>query len=292
MFEKYETLYKRHRTQEPQTAFAHFYPIGGDYDEPFNIVARQTVDGIDSWHFQQQRFKAKHPYSVPKLKNYLNYTFKRLCELERFGTGQYFKFSSDGEWVAFNTGLSNLHSADLLATFQRYKPRPGAEERVTPDWVFKGCYTPSERQYRDKFGTDVPDIAWYSLDSRDFIFDTSYHLGNDVFDHLFDRAKERAGLPNSPDEVVRTYLRGALAGIVPKIKRNYKVAIPVYYVEEKRMQMLLPFPSANDVNDVSSFLVERDDATKSYSIKTIFDLDQAFFSARLITRPDKDWLNP
>ena len=99
-------------------------------------------------------------------------------------------------------------------------------------------------------------------------------------------------MPNFPDEVVRNYLRGALENLIPKIRRNYKVAIPVFYVEEQRMQLLLPFSSASNVNEVSCFLVERDDALRTYRIKTIFDLDHAYFSARLITRPDRDWLNP
>jgi hypothetical protein len=123
--------------------------------------------------------------------------------------------------------------------------------------------------------------------------DTSYQLDKDAFDHLFERAKERAGLPNAPDEAVRNYLRGAIENLVPKITRNYKVAIPVYYVEEKRMQLLLPFlPATGDPNNCSCFLVERDDDQHCYRLKTIFDLDQAYFSARLITRPDKEWLNP
>ena len=83
-----------------------------------------------------------------------------------------------------------------------------------------------------------------------------------------------------------------MENLIPKIKRNYKVAIPVYYVEERRMQLLLPFFSAGNANDVSCFLIDRDDATRTYRLKTIFDLDHAYFSARLITRPDKDWLDP
>jgi uncharacterized protein DUF3825 len=71
-----------------------------------------------------------------------------------------------------------------------------------------------------------------------------------------------------------------------------KIAIPVCYVEEKRMQLLLPLVSVSNASDVSCFLVEREDTHKCYHLKTIFDLDQAYFSARLITRPDKDWLNP
>lgn len=289
----YESLFKLYRDQPIDSVFAHFYPIGGDYDEPFAIVARATVDGIDAWHFQQERFKDKYAnQKLPKLRNYLNYTFRRLVELGQGDPDRFFVTSSDGEWITFNTGLQNAHGSDLMAVFNAYKPRADVPARRAPDWVFKGCYTPNDRKYHSHFGSKVPDIAWYSIDSRDFVFDTSYGLEKEVFDHLFERAKERAGLPNVPDEVVRNYLRGAMENLVPKIRRNYKVAIPVYYVEEKRMQMLLPFNSASNASDTSCFLVERDDAAKMYRLKTIFDLDHAYFSARLITRPDKDWLNP
>lgn len=289
----YQSLYKAHREQPLDTVFAHFYPIRGDYDEPFNIVARATIDGIDAWHFHQERFRAKYAHqALPKLRNYLNYTFQRLVVLEDGEPGRYFKTSADGDWITFNTGLQNAHGSDLLAVFQRYQQRDPSNPRPAPDWVFKGCYTVNDRNYHTHFGNALPDIAWYSLDSRDFIFDTTYQLERDVFDHLFERAKERAGLPNVSDDVVRNYLRGALENLIPKIRRNYKVAIPVYYVEEKRMQLLLPFHSATNANDVSCFLVDRDDTNKMYRLKTIYDLDHAYFAARLITRPDKDWLNP
>jgi hypothetical protein len=44
--------------------------------------------------------------------------------------------------------------------------------------------------------------------------------------------------------------------------------------------------------DMACFLVDRDDANNCYHIKTILDLDKAYFAARLLTRPDKEWLNP
>ena len=289
----YESLFRRHKAQLPESVFAHSYPLNDDYDEPLKIIARATIDGYDAWSFRQERFKVKHPYTdVPKLKNYLDYTFVRHIELEQANPGKHFIFSDAQDWVCFNTGLQTQHAADLMATFQRYVPKAGGPNKPVADWVYKGCYTPTETRYRNKFGNRVPDLAWYSRDSRDYVFDTSYDLDRDVFDHLFERAKERAGLPNAPDEVVRNYLRGAIENLIPKILRSYKVAIPVYYVKEKRMQLLLPFVSASNVNDVSCFLVERDDEHKLYRFKTIFDLDQAYFSARLITRPDKDWLDP
>ncbi len=288
----YQSMFRRYREQPPATVFCHMYAIDGDYDAPLKTLAARTSDGADAWNFSQAKFLSKYRNAVPKLRNYLDYTFVRLQELEQARPGAHFRVSADGEWICFNTGLQNIHQADLLAVFQSYRARPNDDGRVSPDWVFKGCHAPNERAFRDHFGTSIPDIAWYSFDSRDYVFDINYSLEQDVFDHLFDRAKERAGMPNAPDEVVRTYLRGALQGLVPKIKRNYKVAIPVWYVEEKRMQLLLPFVSASNTSEISCFLVERDDGLKSYQIKTIFDLDQAYFSARLITRPDREWLNP
>ena len=289
----YRSLFRLHKTQSAKEVFAHFYPIESDFDAPFANIAAQTIDGIDAWGFVQQRFKEKYPRTtVPKLKNYLNYTFVRLLDLERQEPGKYLAWSDDKTWVAFNTGLQTTHAADLIATFQRYVPKAGGSADAYPDFVYKGMRTPNELAYRNTYGTFVPDIAWYSKDSNDFVFDTSYSLDKDVFDHIFDRAKERAGLPNASDEVVKIYLRGAVENLVPKIRRNYKVAIPVYYVEEKKMQLLLPFASASSATEMSCFLVERDDQHKAYRLKTIFDMDQAFFSARLITRPDKEWLNP
>lgn len=298
----YTSLFRIYRDQPLDAVFAHFYPVtttpGGnaDYDEPFKAIATTTIDGFDAWTFQQQRFQDKYSKAtaVPKLKNYLNYTFIRLLGLEQEEPGTYFLYDQTQDWICFNTGLQNQYGVDLLMVFQKYKPRAGSatQSQARPDWVYKACYATNDRQYRTLFGNKVPDIAWYSHDSRDFVFDTTYSLDKDAFDHLFDRAKERAGLPNASDEVVQNYLRGAIENLIPKIKRNYKVAIPVYYVEEKRMQLLLPFISASNSNDVSCFLVERDDTNKCYRLKTIFDLDQAYFSARLITRPDREWLNP
>jgi hypothetical protein len=285
----YESLFKQYGPQKPETIFAHFYPVKrgvatpADYDEPFREMARASLDGYESWTFQQPKFRAKHASSaVPKLKNYLNYTFVRLVTLELETPGDYFFLNSDQTWICFNT------------TFQRYKPKPDCHTSpdTRPDWVYKGCHPSNDRRYRAIFGARSPKIAWYSRDSRDYVFDTSYQLDKEAFDHLFERAKERAGLPNVSDEVIRNYLRGAIENLIPKIMRNYKIAIPVYYVEEKRMQLLLPFYSASDANEISCFLVEREDANRAYRVKTIFDLDQAYFSARLITRPDKDWLNP
>jgi hypothetical protein len=219
-------------------------------------------------------------------------------DLELLQPGVFFIQSTNEDSCCFNTGLQDKNSADLYAIFARYNdPAPGqitslGDVHRRYDWVFRGVATRQEVAYRERFGTRTPELAWYSNDSRDYIFNTQYTLDSDIFDHMFERARERSGFgEDASDESVRNYLRGAIQGLLPKIKRNYKTAIPMYYVAEKRMQLLLPFHSANG-KDISCFLVERDDVHSCYKVKTIYDMDQAFFAARLITRPDREWLNP
>lgn len=242
----YDSLFKLFKTQPIDRVFAYFYPVklpNGtlDYDEHFRNIARYTIDGYKAWEFHHQRFQDKYSNAVPKLRNYLNYTFLRLQTLEQGSPGRYFLSTEDQEWICFNTGLQNTNSIDLIAIFERNRRRHVDNDQALSDWVYKGCYPANDSRYRLYFGTATPDIAWYSTDGRDFVFDLTYSLDRDSFDHLFERAKERSGLPNASDEVVRNYLRGAIENLIPKISRNYKVAIPVYYVEEQRMQLLLPF---------------------------------------------------
>ena len=82
-------------------------------------------------------------------------------------------------------------------------------------------------------------------------------------------------MPKATDEIVKIYLSGVLKNLIPKIQRNYKVAIPIYYVQEKKMQLLLPFPAVTG-DTYSAFLVERDDERKRYVLKTILDMIEVY----------------
>jgi hypothetical protein len=70
-------------------------------------------------------------------------------------------------------------------------------------------------------------------------------------------------LPGASGEVVGNYPREAMDNPIPKIRKNYKVAISVYYVEQQRIQLLPPLFSAESSSDISRFLADRDDATRT-----------------------------
>jgi hypothetical protein len=134
----YTSLFSRSRNQPVDTIFAFFPPVDSDWDGRFKELASVTSDGFDSWTFKQKRYRDAYPStSVPKIRNYLDYTFTRLVELEQEETGKYFNLSADGTWICFNTGLQNKNQSDLIATFEKSRDR-GDGKRVT-DWTYRGC---------------------------------------------------------------------------------------------------------------------------------------------------------
>lgn len=292
----YDSLFTQSKIQPKESAFAAFFPPAQRdfetpqerWDYPFKKIAERTSDGETAWGFVQEIYRSKYPATAyPKLRNYLNYTFLRLLFLEEEDGGNYFITSKDGKNICFNSGLQDQFGHDLLLSFSQFN---GDTDEPHSDWVYNGTITPGADTYVDKFGTGTPKLAWYTKDSRDYIFNLDYQFNEEFFDHILARAKTRAGMSQMSDEIIKCYLNGVLKNLIPKIQRNYKVAIPVYYVDARKMQLLLPFPTMDGTT--SAFLVDRDDERRRYTLKTILDMDQAYFAARLITRPDEDWLKP
>lgn len=74
-----------------------------------------------------------------------------------------------------------------------------------------------------------------------------------------------------------------------RIRWNYKTAIPSYYPRANTMSLLLPLCLVeDDVADVA--LVVQLMPSGVYQGQTILTMRQAYMNARLICRPDSDWL--
>ena len=74
-----------------------------------------------------------------------------------------------------------------------------------------------------------------------------------------------------------------------RIKRNYKTAIPHFY--DNRIQFLLPLCfRSNKAEAVAALVVNKNE--NIHEAHTILSLDQAYNNARLLAKPDREWLNP
>ena len=95
-------------------------------------------------------------------------------------------------------------------------------------------------------------------------------------------------------QFLTTKFKNALDIALGRVAWNYKTAIPVYYVTDHKLSLLLPLALEKrgiiDVALVCEHKVDEQNGVNNYVGKTIFTLQMAYNNARLITRPDSDWL--
>lgn len=279
----YKSLFRRFKEQNNEEVFALFSYNGKEgetWEKPFEKLAQMAKK--EEWNFSSEELRKRYNQGYPILTNYLNYTFLRVQELKLI------RYSDDGDKACCNTGLQTKEEQDIFATFFKNKE---ATKYNAPDWTF---FTFAE-SYSNKlkpFGP-LPDIATYITDPNDLVFDLSYGDGEiEVnYKHIIEENSER--LPEAlrhNERLALTALRGTIESLKDRIRRNYKVAIPHWY--EGKIQLLLPLNLMSDTNADIALVIEKDIERKKYRARTILSMDMAYIDARLITTPDRDWLNP
>lgn len=277
----YRSLFKRHPEQSNDEVFA-FFPYNGDigtWESPYEKLV--SLANKENWSFSRPEIKEKYKnQKYPILTSYLNYTFLRIQELD------YIVYSVDGDKAAFNTGLQTKEGKDIFASFFRNKQ---SKERDQCDWTFFAFVDSYSEKLKYYPGT--PKIATYIEDANDLVFDTKLEIDTNL-GHIVEKNMDRLpeALQVNP-RIAITSIVGAVQFLRDRILRNYKVAIPHWY--EGKIQLLLPLVISNDENIADlALVVDKDKDRKFYRGKTVLTMDQAYIDARLITRPDSDWLNP
>jgi hypothetical protein len=213
----------------------------------------------------------------PILFSYFIHTFERLQEQDRITT--------EDDWACFNTGLVTPNQEEVFAVFEKNR---------VPDrqpWYFKGFRRESDRDLI-RFGT-LPDIASYFDEPSDLLYDPRLDL-RPRYDHIIDDNQERFPEPynDSADPHVRHQLRNVLEGAIEhakrRIQRNYKTAVPQFH--QGRLQLLIPLCITARSKADLALVVEK--THNAYTAATCLPLDWAYNNARLIARPDNEWLTP
>ncbi len=86
----------------------------------------------------------------------------------------------------------------------------------------------------------------------------------------------------------------AIHRAIKRVEWNYKTAIPTYYIEDRKVSILLPLAldskGKTNVALVCKHNFNPEKGINNYEGKTILTLEMAYCNARLITKPDNDWL--
>lgn len=296
--------------------FADFTTQGGKIVRSFlHELASMALE--ERWYFGSEP-DPKNPY--PILANYLRYTYFRLRRegkvVEAMGQGT--------KWSAFNTGLVDKLYDPIFALFRENDPG------FPQPWRFHAFCVPGKGNYGKQLTAifdPLPEAASYFESNFDMLLDTSREIHVD-YDHVIIDGVARDRFPSellkqyppkgftwsdytqmerNEREEYLTRLAKAIEDDVQtmrSIKRrledakllaekrtrwNYKTAIPQYFPRQDIMSLLLPLAIVDDERVDLALVVTRN-PSGSYQGRTVFPLDWAYQNARLVCRPDSDWL--
>ncbi len=88
---------------------------------------------------------------------------------------------------------------------------------------------------------------------------------------------------------LRNRLEDAIDIARRRVRWNFKTAIPSYYPRANSMSLLLPLCLIDEQHADAALVVQLQESG-IYQGQTILTIEQAYTNARLICRPDSDWL--
>ena len=197
------------------------------------------------------------------LANYIVKTYDKLTSEKKIIIGQ--------DYALFNTGLFNKYYDPIYA----YQTRTEISFLTGYELSSIGI-------------TDRPERANYFENPELLLFDWHYPI--DVYyKHILDDEKNKNRLPqeflNSDNKI--NIINGALDTMKKRVSANYKLAIPQYY--EGKIQLLLPLCLMSDNKpDVAIAVTKKN---RCYQGHTCLTLDMAYNNARLIAKPESNWLS-
>lgn len=254
------------------------------------------------------------------LRNYLNYTFYRLKAQDKV------LVDDKAGIAAFNTGLVDRTYEPIFACFSHSDQRLEWKFEAfckagSRGWGKQLAATfnplPERASYISRkedlfFNTEsplLPDTDHILLDNVNRLpqeFLTDELMGNEEALVLVDRAfgaQSPEDRETAFDELgdliednlkIRRRLKNRLDDAIDlackRAEWNYKTAVPAWYPARDVMSLLLPLDLTEDDRPDVALVAELTESG-AYIGQTILTMPMAYTNARLICRPDSDWLN-
>lgn len=198
------------------------------------------------------------------LANYMIHTYEKLRAEKNIVTTK--------EYGLFNTGLFTKFYEPIYA----YATEQSPISFIT-DYDL-GSLGIKERPERANY-FEQPDLL---------LFDWHYQI-NIQYKHILEDKENQKRMPQNILESgnIITLLNGAIDTMKKRVSSNYKLAIPQYF--GKQVQLLLPLCLNSDDKPDLALAVTRKNGY--YQGHTCLTLDMAYNNARLIAKPESNWLS-
>ena len=282
-----------------------------------NVLAELRGLALEErWEFKNAPRDPDRP--LPILHGYLLHTFQRLVLEGKVIVNE------RASLAAFNTGLVDRRYETIYALF-------ASKDDPRQPWQLAGFCIAGEGadgQNLVRHFNPLPPPAHYFDTPTDLLYDTRAGKPELDWSHIIidnisrypkefiedhcpfgfsleanPEASEDQGelyyseLAHATEADNRTYrrimnrMKDAVDLSIKLVSWNFKTAIPQYYPRVRKLQLLLPVCLVSDEQVDLALAVEKTDSG-SYLGHTVLPLDWAYRNARLICRPDSDWLAP
>ena len=295
-------------SSDPANALTNWASLG-DFAKVFEDLKNLGLN--ERWFYSQQN--PKQPY--PILINYLKYTFYRLRQEGN-------KIIEIDNYAAFNTGLVDKRYEPIYAMFiktpnslRKWRFESfciAGEDRYGKELVRNFNPLPKRAHYFDKVSdmlydtlSPKPELDWHHIVVENidrlptnFLFENcpkdftlknvdglSYIEQNEYFEQLATAIKDDTKTYRN----ITNRFKDALELSLKRIQWNFKTAIPMYFPTLNKMSILLPLALVDDDHVDIALVVEKTESG-NYLGHTILPLEWAYSNARLVCRPDSDWL--
>jgi hypothetical protein len=270
----------------------------------------------EDWEFKNTPPNAERPF--PILFSYLWHTFGRLAMEKKVVVNERARVA------ALNTGLVDPRYEAIYALFE-----PNDDPRA-PWQLANFCNAGEGRdgQTLVRHFNPLPRTAHYFDSSIDLLYDTRSSKPELDWRHVIIERIERypsefvedhwppqfahQDVSQMTPEARKEYYKSLGTAIeadnriyrriisrvkdavdlsIKRVAWNYKTAIPTYYPRVRKLQLLLPLCLVTDERVDLALAVEKT-PSGNYLGHTALPLDWAYKNARLVCRPDSDWLSP
>lgn len=221
------------------------------------------------------------------LKNYLNFTFSKLASDYNMNSiedkHKFVCFNSDK--CCFNTGLFNEYYEPIFAYFKKNVYKKEGDDQSP--WFLVGFKVPSDSELN--VFEELPLRAQFFKEASDLVYDYRLEIRANVR-HILGDKENINRLPKSYSEmeplVLVQILEGAIKTAEKRVSANYKLAVPQFY--KNNLQLLIPLSLIKE-NQADLALVLKKEGN-IYTARTCLTLDMAYNNARLIVKPESEWL--
>lgn len=231
-----------------------------------------TIADDEKWYYHRRNSES---FSV--IFYYIIHTFDRVLKQNKIFVNQ------DETVSVFNTGLMNPQGDEILGVFEK-SYNYDEKDPTSNYWHFKTFYAENDRKFIN-YSLEKPEIATYFSDFNELYFDPNIEISLN-FDHFYDDNYERLPeeLKTLDKDTARIVFNGFLEYTIKKIKRNNRIPVPQFYRE--KIMFLIPV----EVFGTKTVIIAVERLGERYVANTVLTMNMAYNCARLINRPESNWL--